>query len=609
MATSIFKLVGSIFVDSEEADKSLAKTDSHAEGVASKLAKGAQTAAKWGTAMVGAATTTVAGIAKVAMSTAETCDEIDKMSQKLGMSKEGYQEWSYVLSQAGVDITSMETGMKTLTNKLDDAKNGSSSCAEMFGKLGLSMDELNNMSREEVFEATIKGFQSMEDSTERAALANDLFGKSGQNLTALFNETSESTDELIQKAHDLGMVMSDDAVGAGVDLVDTIDTLKRSFGGIFAQLGSKLVPLVQKVAEHIINNLPRISDLFDKLAPILEQVFETLVPPLSDLCDQLLPVILDLIETLLPIISDIIADILPVFVDLLNMLLPPLVEIMKELLPPILEVIKALMPLLNVIIELLKPILDLIVKLLPPLADVINEAIIPIINLIADALGPTLELLMPIIEGLAFILEKVLGAAFDGIIYTVEGVQAMFEGIIDFITDVFVDGWESAWKGVGDFFGDVFGGLVEMAKTPLNWIIGMINEVIDGINDLEIPDWVPVVGGASLNIPKIPKLAKGGVVESGQMFIANEAGPELVGKFGNNTGVLPSDQIVEAVSIGVAKAVSQVLGNSSINTEAIVKAIESATLVAHITEEEVVDTVVNAGQNYYDRTNRQLYAY
>ena len=49
-------------------------------------------------------------------------DTIDKQSQKLGLSREAYQEWDYVLSQAGVDITSMSTGLKTLTNKLDDAK-------------------------------------------------------------------------------------------------------------------------------------------------------------------------------------------------------------------------------------------------------------------------------------------------------------------------------------------------------------------------------------------------------------------------------------------------------------------------------------------------------
>ena len=61
----------------------------------------------------------------MANETAKAGDEIDKTSQKLGMSAEAYQEWDYVLGQAGVEITSMTTGLKTMTNQIDDAKNGS----------------------------------------------------------------------------------------------------------------------------------------------------------------------------------------------------------------------------------------------------------------------------------------------------------------------------------------------------------------------------------------------------------------------------------------------------------------------------------------------------
>ena len=142
----------------------------------------------------------------LANDTASTGDEIDKTSQKLGMSAKAYQEWDYVLGQAGVEITSMTTGLKTMTNQIDDAKNGSAKAQERFAKLGISMKDLQSMSREDVFAAVVRGFQGMADTTERAALANDLFGKSGQNLTPLFNQTAESTEQLKNAAHDLGFV-------------------------------------------------------------------------------------------------------------------------------------------------------------------------------------------------------------------------------------------------------------------------------------------------------------------------------------------------------------------------------------------------------------------
>ena len=73
--------------------------------------------------------------------------------------------------------------------------------------------------------------QGMKDSTERAALANKLFGKSGQNLAPLFNETAASTEELKKKANELGFVMSDKNVKSSAAFKDSLDTLQRSVSG------------------------------------------------------------------------------------------------------------------------------------------------------------------------------------------------------------------------------------------------------------------------------------------------------------------------------------------------------------------------------------------
>lgn len=72
------------------------------------------------------------------------------------------------------------------------------------------------------------------------------------------------------------------------------------------------------------------------------------------------------------------------------------------------------------------------------------------------------------------------------------------------------------------------------------------------------------VGAASSNMSaKISKKAGGGTVPTGDLFLANEAGPELVGRIGTSTAVMNQTQIVEAVAAGVANAVQAVMGNSS----------------------------------------------
>lgn len=251
----LFDLVAKITLDTKDFEKNAKNAADEGQNLGSKIKSALGTAVKVGAAGIAAITTSATSLIgtmiKGASQTAEYGDQIDKMSQKLGMSAEAYQKWDYVLGQSGADINSMSTGLKTLTNKLDDAKNGGAEAQQMFAKLGLSMDDLATMSREDVFGAVINGFQGMADSTERAALANDIFGRSGQELTPLFNESAESTRELMQAAEDLGMVMSDEAVKASADYNDALDTLQRTFGGLKNQLMGNFMPSVTKVMEGL----------------------------------------------------------------------------------------------------------------------------------------------------------------------------------------------------------------------------------------------------------------------------------------------------------------------------------------------------------------------
>lgn len=71
------------------------------------------------------------------------------------------------------------------------------------------------------------------------------------------------------------------------------------------------------------------------------------------------------------------------------------------------------------------------------------------------------------------------------------------------------------------------------------------------------------IGAASTKTAKVSKKAGGGTVPTGDLFLAGEAGPELVGRIGTSNAVMNQTQIVEAVAAGVANAVQAVMGNSS----------------------------------------------
>ena len=551
---NIFSVFGTILVDNTKANKSIDDTTKKAEdsskgigGAFTSIAKGA---AAVGTAVVAGASAVGGAAFKMASDTAAAADEVDKTSQKLGMSREAYQEWDYVLSQSGVEITSMTTGLKTLTNKIDDAKNGSKSATEMFNKLGVSMNDLQSMSREEAFDAVIKGMQGMEDSTERAALANDLFGRSGQELTALFNQTAESTEQLKNKAHELGMIMSDETIDSGVVFTDTIDTIKRSLSGAANSLGGTVLPIVLTVLNFIVERMPTIQALINQLSPVITSVFGSLLPPLFNLAETLFPVLINLISTLLPPIQTIITSLLPVVTDLITMLLPPITQIIQMLLPLLINLITPLLPLLQPIFQLLQPFIDLLLILLEPLTQLLNMILPPLISLISKIISVAIVPLQAALEMLASIIGSVVTTAFDNIKVKIETIKTVFSNIIDFVKNVFYGNWSAAWENVKNIFisifdgfkervGNIFNGFIEVIKAPVNAVIKIINKLIEAVNSVsfEIPDWVPEWGGKTfgLNLKPIQLLAKGTIVDEPTPAIVGEDGAEAVIPLEKNT--------------------------------------------------------------------------
>jgi len=257
----IFKLFGSIFVDNQDANKKLDDTDKKAGGVAEKLGKGIQTAAKWGTAIVGGASAAVGGLLAVTNKTAEYADEIDKLSERTGINREELQRWKYAAAQSGADIGKLEVGIKTLSGYMDDAMNGSKKATDAFAALGISVDDLRNKSQEEIFEEVMKSLGDMEQGATRNAIGADLLGRSYTELLPLLNAGSDGMQELKDRADELGIVMSEEAVKANVTFGDTLQDIKESFGGVVRSLTNSFLPMMQQFADFIVSNMPMIHEM------------------------------------------------------------------------------------------------------------------------------------------------------------------------------------------------------------------------------------------------------------------------------------------------------------------------------------------------------------
>ncbi len=495
----IFKLFGSILVDTDKAEQSIKKTDDKALDLGKTLASGAEKAGKFGLAVAGGAVAAGTAMLAVANDTAAAADEIDKASIRMGVSAESFQELKYAAESSGVSVGDLEKAAKKLEGT------------------DLNLDQ------------AMEQIMALGTAEERSAKAAELFGDAvAYNMAPMLEMTGEEMADMRQRANDLGLVMSGQDVKAGVQFGDTMADITKSLKALVTQLGSALMPMVQKFADMILKFLPQIQQGMDLIIPVAIELADAVLPPLMDLIEQILPVALSLIEQITPFISLLISTLLPVIVQMLQMLLPYLMDIVSSLLPVLMSLLQTLMPILEVAFRLLDPILNLVLSLIDPLLKIITNILTPLTNLIDSLVKGPLAKLTPVLEGLAEIFSGALGTALTFIMDKVGVVIEVFQGLLDFVSKIFVGDWEGAWEMVVDTFGTVFKGIVEVAKKPINAIIGMLNSAIDGINSIKIPDWVPGVGGSSLNLKKLPLLANGGVAYEPGMAIVGEAGPELL---------------------------------------------------------------------------------
>ena len=196
-------------------------------GAFTKLAAGA---------VAGFAAVISAGIA-MAFSAMNFGDNVDKMSQKIGISRKAYQEWAHIMEHCGSNVDVLQTGMKTLSSSVQSE-------SESLKKLGINTKEALGMSTEDLFNTVISRLQDMESGTERTAIASKLFGRSATEMGAVLNMSSADMEAMKQNLHEMGAVMSDQAVADAAAMKDSIQDLKAALGGIKNTIGAAVMPAI-----------------------------------------------------------------------------------------------------------------------------------------------------------------------------------------------------------------------------------------------------------------------------------------------------------------------------------------------------------------------------
>lgn len=276
----IFKLFGSVFVDNEKANKAIDDTDNKGKGLAGTLGGMIGTAAKVGAGIIAGAAAGGAALFGLATKASDYSGAILDASRKSSLTMENLQQLKYAGEQAGVGFDQLIASTAKMNVVFGDAINGNKTAVAAFDELGVSIRNSNGEARSanDVYNDTLTKLAEMGDTAEATRLGTDLFGKGFANLKPLLAEGTAGINDLKNKASELGLVLSDDAIKAGDNFGDTLDSLKAAVGGVLTKIGSEFIPMIQSGADWIMANMPEIQlvfgTVFDAISFVVTAAFD-----------------------------------------------------------------------------------------------------------------------------------------------------------------------------------------------------------------------------------------------------------------------------------------------------------------------------------------------
>jgi hypothetical protein len=257
----------------------------------------------------------------VATKTADAMGEIDDMAQRTGVTAEEFQKYAYAAKLSGMETATLESAMIKAQKGFADASEGGKTASEAFSRLKL---DVRNMTSDGAFDAAIMALADIEDTTERNAIANDIFGKSYAELAPMLNGGAEGIKALKDEAVAMGGVMSNESVEAGAKFGDMLDSAKTMANGLFLEFGTSLLPILTQFLTWAMENMPEIKKTFETvfgaISTVVGGVWDlfsiSLLPALQALWEWIepnMPQIQAAVESAFKGISDVVKGVTDVF--------------------------------------------------------------------------------------------------------------------------------------------------------------------------------------------------------------------------------------------------------------------------------------------------------
>lgn len=397
---------------------------------------------------------------------------------------------STALNSMGAEAESGGTAMSKMFRKMQLSIETGDKNLKKFAKVsGMSVKEFKNLFEKDALSALnsfAKGLGKIEsDGGSAIATLNDM-GLSevrlSDNLLKLVT-SGDMLDRTLQVAKtgwEENTALTNEASKRYAETKYQLGQLKETITEVAVDLGETLLPVINK----IVNGIKGLVEKFTQLSPTARTI---------------ILVVLGIVAVLAPLLIGI--GKLITTIGMVMVFLPMITTALSAPLIPIMLIITAIGGLIaiiavayakcdwfregvNTFFSSIWESIQLFIGLIVQIIQANIEAISLIIQMIAN-------LIMTIVQGCTDTIMSIIVFGADFIMGIVDMLTGVFQGLLDFLLGVFTGDWERAWNGIAEIFSAIGEGIKETFKAVINFLIDQINNFIQGVNNIQIPEEVP----------------------------------------------------------------------------------------------------------------------
>lgn len=497
-----------LIVDPKGAIEGIGKASdsaSSATSVFSSLGKIGATAV----AALGAAAVAAAGsLALATRSASKYADDILTVATNTGLSTDELQAYKYAAELTDVSFDTFVKSQGKFTKSMQDStRSATSPAAEAFAALGLSVTNSDGSLKDstKLYWESIDALKGVSNETERTALAQDIFGKSGAEMNSLIAQGSAGFKELTEQARANGAVMSGEQLNALGAFDDKMQSLTSTVGAAKNALGLTLLPILDDLAGDGGNalgqftsalldangDLSKAGPAFETLGTNLAGALTTAIPKILQVATSLVSGLVQgivsqgpkLIQTAIPLLVNFTTGILAMLPAILDAGVKILIALVQGVAAALPELIPAAV---GAVIGLVTALVDNLPMLIDAGIQLLLGVTLGLVNAIPQLIDALPTIITALITGLIGAIPQLVMAGVKLLIAIVQNTPAIIGGVIKAVPVIIgallgAIGDPKFWKAMGDAGLQLIRGLWEGIKNAGAWLWNQISGFFGGV--------------------------------------------------------------------------------------------------------------------------------